>query len=51
MILENERIERLAVAGILCEVWFIHDAAHKVVRFATSWATTPDHIRALAAAL
>ena len=48
VILENERIERLAAAGILCEVWIIRDPGHKVVRFATSWATTPDHIRALA---
>ena len=51
VILENERIERLAAAGIFCEVWIIKDAAHKVVRFATSWATTSEQIRALAAAL
>ena len=51
VILENDQIERLAAAGILCEVWLAHDAAHKVVRFATSWATTPGQIQALAAAL
>ena len=51
VILESDQIERLAAAGILCEVWLAHDAAHKVVRFATSWATTPGQIQALAAAL
>jgi len=46
VILENARMEELS-KEIGYDIWQPYDADHTVVRFATSWATTPEQIRRL----
>ena len=46
VILENQLMERLSTE-VGFDVWEPFDENHTVVRFATSWATTPDMIRQL----
>ena len=46
VILENRRMEALATR-VGFDIWEPYDANHTVVRFATSWATTPEHIKHL----
>ena len=46
VILENQHMERLSTE-VGFDVWEPFDEGHTVVRFATSWATTPEMIRQL----
>ena len=46
VILENQYMEALA-QKVGFDIWEPYDATHTVVRFATSWATTPTHIARL----
>ena len=46
VILENAYMERLS-KEVGFDIWQPYDATHTVVRFATSWATTPDQIERL----
>ena len=46
VILENGYMEALA-AKVGFDIWEPYDATHTVVRFATSWATTPENIAQL----
>ena len=46
VILENRRMEALATR-VGFDIWEPYDANHTVVRFATSWATTPEQIKHL----
>lgn len=46
VILENGFLDRLA-ENVRFSYWCKYDDAHTVVRFATSWATTQDHLQAL----
>ena len=46
VILENCYMEALA-AKVGFDIWEPYDATHTVVRFATSWATTPENIAQL----
>ncbi len=50
VLLENARMERLG-ARVKFSFWEKPDAAHTVVRFATSWSTTEDDLKALSDAL
>ncbi len=50
IILEDSLMERLS-NEVAFDFWEKHDATHTVVRFATSWATRPEDIDALAAIL
>ena len=50
VILENGLLERLS-REVGFDIWEPFDASHTVVRFATSWATTPEQIRRLRAIL
>ena len=43
VILENAQMKRLA-SDIGFDIWEPYDSCHTVVRFATSWATTPEQI-------
>ena len=43
VILENSYMERLS-KNVGFDIWHPYDATHTVVRFATSWATTPEMI-------
>ena len=46
VILENRYMESLS-AKVGFDIWEPYDADHTVVRFATSWATSPEQIRQL----
>ena len=46
VILENSYMESLA-ERVGFDIWETYDASHTVVRFATSWATTPEQIQRL----
>ena len=46
VILENRYMESLS-AKVGLDIWEPYDPGHTVVRFATSWATTPEQIRRL----
>ena len=46
VILENSYMEALS-SKVGFDIWEPYDATHTVVRFATSWATTPEKIRQL----
>ena len=46
VILSNDQLERIS-REVNCEVWQEYNPSHKVVRFATSWATTPEQVRLL----
>ena len=46
VILENSYMEALS-AKVGFDIWEPYDATHTVVRFATSWATTPEKIQQL----
>ena len=46
VILENGYMERLS-QEVGFDIWQPYDATHTVVRFATSWATTPEQIERL----
>ena len=46
VILENGYMEKLS-AKVGFDIWEPYDATHTVVRFATSWATTPEIIQQL----
>ena len=46
VILENSYMERLS-QEVGFDIWQPYDATHTVVRFATSWATTPEMIEQL----
>ncbi|MBR4827104.1 MAG: hypothetical protein IKZ91_04390 [Bacteroidales bacterium] len=46
VILENKQLEALS-AKVGFDIWEPYDSEHTVVRFATSWATTPEHIQCL----
>ena len=46
VILENGYMERLS-QEVGFDIWEPYDATHTVVRFATSWATTPENIERL----
>ena len=46
VILENKQMETHA-AKVGFDIWEPYDPGHTVVRFATSWATTPEQIRQL----
>ena len=46
VILENRYMEQLS-AQVAFDIWQPYDATHTVVRFATSWATTPAQIAQL----
>ena len=46
VILENGRMEALA-QQVRFSFWRRYDDTHSVVRFVTSWATTPDDVDAL----
>ena len=50
VILENAYMERLSLE-VGFDIWQPYDATHTVVRFATSWATTPEQIEKLRALL
>jgi len=50
VILENGYMERLA-QEVGFDIWQPYDSTHTVVRFATSWATTPENIEQLRALL
>lgn len=50
VILENEQMKRLA-EQVSFGFWEKYDETHTVVRFATSWATTPEAVDALCALL
>ena len=50
VILENGYMERLS-REVGFDIWEPYDATHTVVRFATSWATTPENIAQLRALL
>ena len=50
VILENSRMARLK-EQVAFSFWEKYDDSHTVVRFATSWATTPEKVAALAALL
>ena len=50
VILENGYMERLS-REVGFDIWQPYDTTHTVVRFATSWATTPDQIEKLCALL
>ena len=50
LILENERMAALA-ERVAFSFWERYDDAHTVVRFCTSWATTPEQVEALRALL
>ena len=46
IILDNQEMQRLGEA-VQFDVWGPLDETHTIVRFATSWATTPEQIQAL----
>ena len=46
VILENNYMEALS-SKVGFDIWEPYDANHTVVRFATSWATTPENIQSL----
>ena len=46
VILENTYMEALS-SKVGFDIWEPYDATHTVVRFATSWATTPENIQRL----
>ena len=46
VILENDYMDRLS-RSVGFDTWQPYDATHTVVRFATSWATTPEQIEQL----
>ena len=46
VILENHYMETLSTQ-VGFDIWEPYDATHTVVRFATSWATTPENIQRL----
>ena len=46
VILENSYMDRLSLQ-VGFDIWQPYDATHTVVRFATSWATTPEKIQQL----
>ena len=46
VVLSNEKVEFLK-DKVFFSIWEPYDAKHTVVRFATSWATTEEHIEAL----
>lgn len=46
VILENQKLEQLS-AQVTFSIWEPLDKAHTVVRFATSWATTPEAVEEL----
>ena len=46
VILENKQMEDLS-SKVGFDIWEPYDADHTVVRFATSWATTPEQIQQL----
>ena len=50
VILENAQMHRLS-AEIGFDIWEPYDTSHTVVRFATSWATTPEQVQRLAGLL
>lgn len=50
VILENRQMEALA-QEVGFDIWQPYDEAHTVVRFATSWATTPEQVESLRALL
>lgn len=50
VILENGYMKALS-AKVGFDIWEPYDSNHTVVRFATSWATTPEHIQQLRAIL
>ena len=50
MILDNKKLEELR-KEVTFSVWEKADDTHTVVRFATSWATKEEDIRALLALL
>ena len=50
VVLENEQMKRLA-EQVSFGFWERYDETHTVVRFATSWATTPEAVDALCALL
>ena len=50
VVLENEQMERLK-RDVAFSFWENLDEKHTVVRFATSWSTTEEDLRALEAAL
>jgi threonine aldolase len=50
IVLENRQMEQLK-QSVSFGFWETLDADHTVVRFATSWATRPEDIQALAALL
>ena len=50
VILSDDQLERLS-PQVAFDVWQRYDSGHWVVRFATSWATTPEQIRQLEAIL
>jgi threonine aldolase len=51
LLLPNTVLAKLDKAGVLYSRWQPADSDHFVVRFCTSWATTSEQIRALAACL
>ena len=44
--LENSKLEELA-KHVAFDLWDRVDADHTAIRFATSWATPPEHIEEL----
>ena len=46
MIMEDEKFRHLK-EYVVCRFWKKMDAAHTVVRFVTSWATTMEDVRQL----
>ena len=50
VILENERLKKLQ-EKVAVSFWEKYDETHTVIRLATSWSTTEDDLKALAAAL
>ena len=51
VVLPDHVIHSLEARGIRCGFWSKPDPEHTVVRFATSWSTTPEDLTALDAAL
>ncbi len=51
VVLPDRVIHSLEAHGIRCGFWSKPDPEHTVVRFATSWSTTPEDLTALDAAL
>ena len=51
VVLPDRVIQSLEAHGIRCGFWSKPDPEHTVVRFATSWSTTPEDLAALDAAL